>query len=114
MHWCWSDQLDGYGAIAGYPAIWFLRRQNVSKEIYEYLRAPVAGASGRRADSGPRAPRRKGGQAAMGGIFLLAGILATTLGGNLVGRYSVGLAAGRDGLTGAAWRHRRFRFPARP
>ena len=78
-------------AIAGYPAIWFLRRQNVTKEIYEYLRAPVDAAAGGAPTLAPERHAAKAGRPTMGGLFLLAGILATTLGGNLFGRYSVGL-----------------------
>ena len=77
--------------VAGWPAIWFLRQRNVSKEIYEYLRAPVEGSAGDAPTLAPERHAAKAGRPTMGGIFLLAGVLATTLAGNLFGRYSVGL-----------------------
>jgi phospho-N-acetylmuramoyl-pentapeptide-transferase len=75
----------------GWPAIWLLRRQNVSKEIYEYLRAPVESAKGGAPTLAPERHAAKAGRPTMGGIFLLAGILVTTLAGDLFGRYSIGL-----------------------
>jgi phospho-N-acetylmuramoyl-pentapeptide-transferase len=78
-------------AVAGYPAIWFLRKQNLSKEIYEYLRAPVESSAGGAPTLAPERHAAKAGRPTMGGIFLLAGVLVTTLAGNLFGHYSIGL-----------------------
>ena len=79
-------------AIAGYPAISLLRRLNVGKEIYEYLREPVEGAV---PGGAPRvAPERhlaKAGTPTMGGLLIVAAVAAATIAANLFGRYSIGL-----------------------
>ena len=66
--------------VAGWPTIWFLRQRNVSKEIYEYLRAPVEGSAGDAPTLAPERHAAKAGRPTMGGIFLLAGVLATKIG----------------------------------
>src|SRR3990172_8301085 len=76
---------------AGWPAIRLLRNLNVSKEIYEYLRAPVESAAGDVPQLAPTRHAAKAGTPTMGGAFLLAGILLITLAANLFGRYSIGL-----------------------
>jgi len=62
--------------IAGWPAIALLRRLNLGKEISEW---------------GPESHMAKAGTPTMGGILICTGIAAFTIGGNLFGRYSIGL-----------------------
>jgi phospho-N-acetylmuramoyl-pentapeptide-transferase len=78
-------------AAAGYPAIQLLRRLGLTKEIYEYLRAPVESAAGSAPVLAPERHAAKAGTPTMGGTFLLAGLLIVTLAANLFGRYSIGL-----------------------
>jgi len=78
-------------AIAGWPTLRLLRHLNVGKEIGEYLREPVEGASGPAPRVAPERHAAKEGTPTMGGAFMLAGILVFTLAANLFGRYSIGL-----------------------
>jgi phospho-N-acetylmuramoyl-pentapeptide-transferase len=78
-------------AAAGYPAIRLLRSLGLSKEIYEYLRAPVESAAGDAPQLAPERHAAKAGTPTMGGTFLLAGILVVTLAANFFDRYSIGL-----------------------
>jgi phospho-N-acetylmuramoyl-pentapeptide-transferase len=63
-------------AIAGRPFLGLLRRLNVGKEISEW---------------GPESHQAKAGTPTMGGLLILAAIIAFTVGGNLIGRQSIGL-----------------------
>jgi phospho-N-acetylmuramoyl-pentapeptide-transferase len=78
-------------AVAGYPAIRLLRNLGLTKEIYEYLRAPVENAAGDAPQLAPERHAAKAGTPTMGGTFLLAGVLIVTLVANLFDRYSMGL-----------------------
>jgi phospho-N-acetylmuramoyl-pentapeptide-transferase len=78
-------------AAAGYPAIRLLRRLGLTKEIYEYLRAPVESAAGDAPQLAPERHAAKAGTPTMGGTFLLAGVLIVTLAANFFDRYSIGL-----------------------
>ena len=78
-------------AIAGWPTIRLLQHLNVGKEIGEYLREPVVGASGQAPRVAPERHAAKEGTPTMGGAFMLAGIFVFTLAANLFGRYSIGL-----------------------
>ncbi len=63
-------------AVAGWPAVKLLRRLNVGKEISEW---------------GPASHMAKAGTPTMGGIIIVGAIAIFTVGGNLFGRYSIGL-----------------------
>jgi phospho-N-acetylmuramoyl-pentapeptide-transferase len=78
-------------AVAGYPAITLLKRLRITKEIHDYLREPVLSAAGDAPQLAPERHSAKAGTPTMGGIFMIAGIILVTLGGNFFGRYSVGL-----------------------
>ncbi len=78
-------------AIAGWPTIRLLRRLNLGKEIYEYLREPVESSAGDVPQVAPDRHAAKAGTPTMGGTLILAGILVFTLAANLFGRYSIGL-----------------------
>lgn len=62
--------------IAGYPGIRVLRALKAGKEISEW---------------GPESHQVKAGTPTMGGVFIVAVIVAVTAAGNLFGRYSIGL-----------------------
>jgi phospho-N-acetylmuramoyl-pentapeptide-transferase len=78
-------------AVAGYPAVRLLRRLDLTKEITEYLKAPVLSAAGDAPQLAPERHAAKAGTPTMGGAFMIAGIVLVTLGGNFFGRYSIGL-----------------------
>ena len=63
-------------ALAGRPFLALLRRLNVGKEISEW---------------GPETHQAKAGTPTMGGLLILAAIVAFTAGGNLIGRQSIAL-----------------------
>ena len=62
--------------IAGWPAISLLQRMKLGKEISEW---------------GPESHMSKAGTPTMGGLLIVLGIAVFTIGGNLFGRYSIGL-----------------------
>ena len=62
--------------IAGGPFVEFLRRRKVGKEISEW---------------GPASHQAKAGTPTMGGLLILAAVVAFTAAANLVGRQSIGL-----------------------
>jgi len=62
--------------IAGGPFVEFLRRRKVGKEISEW---------------GPASHQAKAGTPTMGGLLILASVVAFTAAANLVGRQSIGL-----------------------
>ncbi len=62
--------------VAGYPAIEVMTRLKLGKEISEW---------------GPETHQEKAGTPTVGGVFILLVIVATTVAGNLVGRWSIGL-----------------------
>lgn len=62
--------------FAGFPAVRLLRRMKVGKEISEW---------------GPESHMVKAGTPTMGGLFIMTGVVAFTIGGNFFGRYSIGL-----------------------
>jgi phospho-N-acetylmuramoyl-pentapeptide-transferase len=78
-------------AATGYPAIRLLRRLGLTKEIYEYLRAPIESAAGDAPVLAPERHAAKAGTPTMGGTFLLTGVLIVTLAANFFDRYSIGL-----------------------
>ncbi len=63
-------------ALIGFPAVNLLRRLNLGKEISEW---------------GPESHMAKAGTPTIGGLFIMVGIAVFTIGGNLFGRYSIGL-----------------------
>ena len=63
-------------AVSGWPAVRLLRQMKVGKEISEW---------------GPESHMVKAGTPTMGGLVIVLGIAAFTIGGNLFGRYSIGL-----------------------
>jgi phospho-N-acetylmuramoyl-pentapeptide-transferase len=62
--------------VAGYPFVEVLRRRKVGKEISEW---------------GPETHQAKAGTPTMGGLLIVLSIAVFTIGGNLVGRWSIGL-----------------------
>ncbi len=77
-------------ALAGGPFVGALRRFNLGKEIYEYLREPVEGAQpGGAPRLAPEHHVAKAGTPTMGGLLILAGLLAFTFAANFFGRYSI-------------------------
>ena len=62
--------------IAGWPFLGALRRLKVGKEISEW---------------GPETHQTKAGTPTMGGLLILAAVIVFSLGGNLIGRQSIGL-----------------------
>jgi phospho-N-acetylmuramoyl-pentapeptide-transferase len=75
-------------AVFGYPVTSLLRRKEVGKEIYEYLREPAAGA-GAAPRIAPEHHAAKAGTPTMGGVIILAAVFALTLAFNFFGRYSI-------------------------
>jgi phospho-N-acetylmuramoyl-pentapeptide-transferase len=63
-------------ALAGFPTLRLLRQMKAGKEISEW---------------GPESHMVKAGTPTMGGLFIMIVIVAVTIGGNLFGRYSIGL-----------------------
>jgi phospho-N-acetylmuramoyl-pentapeptide-transferase len=61
---------------AGYPAVDFLRRQKIGKEISEWA---------------PETHQVKAGTPTMGGLLIVLMVIAFTLAANFFGRYSIGL-----------------------